>query len=67
MKPLEHAPLNGGYVLQLLPATERTRCANGQPQPGPVDASALMYGMDLFAYDNQSRPLDVEFVDGAEI
>ena len=53
--------------VQLLPATQRTRCATGQPRPGPVDASALMYGMDLFAHDNQSRPLDVEFVDGAEI
>ncbi len=68
-QPVEHDPLNGGYLIHYSRPTSVQIIAARRDEEVPADLHALMYDMQVFAEDNARRRLDVEleFVGGEGI
>jgi DMSO/TMAO reductase YedYZ molybdopterin-dependent catalytic subunit len=69
VQPLEHDPLNGGYLIHHS-RPRLVRVTSGQAEPQPVgDEPLWMYDMNAYAEENMRLPLDVEldFTAGAGI
>jgi DMSO/TMAO reductase YedYZ molybdopterin-dependent catalytic subunit len=68
-QPLEHDPLNGGYMISFMLPIDVNVVRPQQVQTKSLDSDVILYDMNAFAQANVSLPLDVnlEYSCGAGI
>jgi DMSO/TMAO reductase YedYZ molybdopterin-dependent catalytic subunit len=69
VQPVQHDPLNGGYLIHHSRPTPVRMSAARRVEARPADLEALLYDMNAYAEENTRFPLDVEmeFSGGAGI
>jgi hypothetical protein len=61
VQPVEHDPLNGGYLIHhVRPRTVRVAAGRRRAAAAHADEATLLYDMNAYAEENTRLPLDVE-------